>query len=534
MPGFLKELLGKMQAFWSRTSLSQRIFIGGLALAVTAAFFVMLALMNRDQYKVLYTNLDQQDAAKIVEKLKAQKEKFQIEDGGKTILVPEAKAYELRLKIAGEGGLTGQGVGFEIFDELKVGQTDFVQKINYQRALQGELQRTIAEFPEVEKARVHLVIPKKSLFIEEQAKPSASIVLKMKGDKKLEQEQVMAVVNLVTLSVEGLDKQAVTVADASGKRLYSPSGDKSMDGMTTSQLDYKRTLQGSLERRIEEMLFPVVGAGKVIAKVNADLDFSQRTTRKELYDPEKTVVRSEQRSEESTQGRANAESGVPEANFRGDGVQGALSQQQTSREARTTNFEINKEEHSIVGPMGEVTRLSVAVIVDGVYEKGEKGEPVFTARKEEDMKRLNQLVRNAVGFDSARGDQIEVTSISFGGPDKELEPSLTKTITEYGMRLGRPILNAILIFMFLLLVVRPVIMALIRPRVEGEAMEGLEGLPQGEERLALVEADEEELEAVEAVRKIEDIKAHAMQLSEQNMEQAVGVIRGWLKTQEGA
>ncbi len=525
--------LDKIKSFWARTNITQRIFIGGLSLTVSVAFFLMLFWLNRPDYKVLYSRMYPEDAAKVVNLLKAAKEQYQITDNGTTILVPDERVYDLRLKVAGEGGLVGQGIGFEIFDELKVGQTDFVQKINYQRALQGELVRTISEFPEVERARVHLVVPNKSLFIEEQREPSASIVLKIRDNKTMDAKQVDAIVNLVALAVEGLKKDRITVADTAGKLLYSPDDSSSLEGMSTTQLEFKMTMQQNLERRIEEMLYPLYGPGKVIAKVNADLDFSQRTIRKEEYDPEKTVVRSEQRSEQSTQGRANTESGVPEANFRGDGISGALSQQQSSQETRTTNYEINKVEQQIVAPVGTVDRLSIAVVVDGVYEKDKDGKTLFLPRKDEELERIQQLVRSAVGYKSDRGDQIEVSSISFGGPDVVEEPDLASTIMDYASRMGKPILNALLIFLFLLLVVRPVILALIRPRVEGEVVEGLEGLPAGQQRLALVEGEEDEAEAIDAIKKIEDIKAHAMQMSEQNLEQAVSILKLWMREPEG-
>lgn len=524
----------RIRDFWGKTNITQRVFIAGLSLAVIAAFLAMVFWLNRPNEAVLYTNLFPEDAARIVDTLKKDKIPYTLTNNGTTILVPEQKVYDLRLKVAGEGSMVGQGVGFEIFDQLKVGQTDFVQKINYQRALQGELARTISEFPQVESARVHLVIPSRSLFIEEQREPSASVVLKLVQGKKMENKEVQAVLNLVTMAVDGLEKSRVTITDAAGKILYSPSDDSTMEGMTTTQLEYKLTLQQTLERRIEEMLFPVIGPGRVIAKVNADLDFSQKTIQKEEFDPESAVVRSEQRSEETTQGRANTESGIPEANFRGDGIAGAVSQQQSTRETRTTNFEINKVAQQIVAPTGTVDRLSVAVIVDGTYEKNaETGEFVFTPRSDEEMGRIRALVQNAVGYDTARGDAIEVSTIAFGGPDLELKPSLAAIIMEYAMRFGKPLLSALLIFLFMLMVVRPVILALIRPRVEGEMVEGLEGLPEGQERLALMEGDEEEAEALDALRKIEDIKAHAAQLSEQNLDQAVAILKVWLKDPEG-
>lgn len=527
----LNKQVDRTKNFWANTNLTQRVFITGIAVASIVAFFVMIFVLNRPSYKVLLTRLQQEDAAKIVQMLKTSKEIYQLADNGTTILVPEDRVYDLRLKVAGEASLTGSGIGFEIFDEIKVGQTDFVQKINYQRALQGELQRTIIQFPEIERARVHLVIPSKSLFIEEQRAPSASIVLKMRDSKSLEPKQVESVVNLAAMAVEGLSKDRITVSDTSGKLLYNPADKSSMEGMSTTQLEQKLTMQQSIERRIEQMLFPVIGAGKVIAKVNVDLDFSKRTIHKEEYDPEKSVVRSEQRSEETTQGKANTESGVPEANFRGDGVAGALSQQQSSRETRTTNYEINKIEQDIVTSVGGVDRISVAVIVDGIYEQDAASKKfAFIPRKDEDLARIKQLVQSAVGFKSERGDQVEISCISFGNVDIDTQQSLAQIVMDYASRFSKPILNATLIFLFLLMVVRPVILALIRPRVEGgDVVESLEGLPEGQQRLALVESEEEELEALDGRHKIEDIKAEAVQMSEQNLDQAASVIKVWLR-----
>lgn len=533
MSPMLTDATDKARAFWSRISNSQRVFIVGLALVTVGIFFALILWINRPDYRVLYSNLAGEDANRVVKLLQANKVPYQFENNGGTILVPADKLYDLRIKVAGEGNLVGQGIGFEIFDDLKVGQTDFVQKINYQRALQGELTRTISEFPGVETARVHLVIPHRSLFIEEQQKPSASVVVKLREGKKMEAQDVQAIVNLVVMAVEGMDRSRVSVADTSGKILYYPTEDDSLQGLTSTQLEYKMRLQQNLERRIEELLYPVIGPGKVIAKVNADVDFSQRTIKRELYDPEKTVVRSEQRSEESTKGRANLSGGTPDANFRGDGIGGTASTQEGTRETRTTNFEINKEEQNIVANVGDLSRLSVAVIVDGTYEKAADGTYAFVPRKEEEMQRIRQLISSAVGFDRARGDSVEVSTISFGGPDLQQDSSLPQIFMDYALRLGKPLLNALLVFLFLLLVVRPVVLALIRPKVEGEMIEGLEGLPSGEERLALIEGDEE-VDALDALRKIEDIKAHAMQLAEQNMDQAAGIIRSWLKNAEGS
>lgn len=534
MPQAFTNILNKCRAFWSGISISQKIFIGGLSLTAVGIFFGLIFYLNRPDYRVLYSNLTLEDANRVVALLQNQKVAYKLDNNGTTVLVPEDAVYDLRLKVAGEGNLVGQGIGYEIFDAVRVGQTDFVQKINFQRALQGELTRTITEFPAVENARVHLVIPQKSLFIEEQMSPSASVVLKVADAKKMEPKDVQAIVNLLVMSIEGLDPQHISIADTNGKVLYFPEDENTIGGLTSSQLELKNTVQTNYERRIEEMLSRVLGPGKVIAKVNADLDFSQRTIRKEMFDPEVAVVRSEQRTEETTRGQSTLDATAPDPNLRGDGITGGLSDQQGARETRSTNYELNREEQNIIAPVGEMNRLTVSVIVDGMYEQNSAGELVFTPRSEEELARIRQLVANAVGFDSRRGDAIEVSSISFGSPDIEIEPRLGDVILDYAMRLGKPVLNALLVFLFLLLIVRPIVMALIRPKVKGDVIEGLEGLPQGTERLALIEADEE-VDAIDAMKKIDDIKAHAVQMAEQNMEQAVGILRGWLKmSTEGA
>ncbi|MEG1609658.1 MAG: flagellar basal-body MS-ring/collar protein FliF [Bilophila sp.] len=556
MPNFVTLATEKALGFWRQISLTQRIFVAGLALLVIGGFFGFIFWINQPNYKILYSNLGVEDANRVVKMLQAEKVAYRLEDDGKTVLVPAPKLYDLRIKVAGEAGLVGTGIGFEIFDEVKVGQTDFVQKINYQRALQGELSRTISEFPNVESARVHLVVPQRSLFIEEQQKPSASVVLKLKDlARKMDPKEVQGIVNMMVMAVEGLDKNRVSITDSMGKPLFFPDED-SIAGLSVTQREHKNRVEVGFERRIDELLSPVLGPGKVIAKVNADLDFSQRTIRKEIFDSENPVVRSEQRSEETNRGRANLESGSPDPNFRGDGLNGALSTQEGSRETRTTNYEINKEEHSIIGQVGEVSRLSVAVVVDGIYEKNAEGVFAFVPRPKEELDRIRLLVSNAVGFDRARGDTVEVLCIPFGETELPQEPNVAELVAQYAERLGKPLINALLAFLFLMLVVRPVILALIRPKVEaGEVIEGLEGLPSAEEQLALYEAQEEAARvaveeanraAAEAdqldeeedefgmLQRLEDIKAHALQLAEHNMEQSITVLRGWMKNESKA
>lgn len=545
MPAFIQQFVNALAAIWAKMSPLQRIASVGGAVGLLAAVIGMSIWLSRPEYKVLYSNLGPEDASVVIKTLQGDKVAYRITDNGATIMVPQEVVYDQRIKIAGEGGLVGQGIGFEIFDKVKVGQTDFVQKINYSRALQGELARTISQFPSVESARVHLVIPRRSLFVEERQSPSASVVLKLtRANVKIDQKEINAILNMMLMSVEGLDRAHVSITDTSGKVLYQPEED-SLAGITTTQMEYRQTVQRNLERRIEEMLQPLFGSGRVIAKVNADMDFSQKTIRRELFDPEKTAVRSEYRQEESQQGRANLEAGAPDVNFRGDGITGSVSDQTGTRESRTTNYEINKEEQQIVSNVGELRRLTVAVLIDGTYVKTD-GTWTFMPRKSEELERVRQLVHNAVGLDTARGDALEVSSAPFTDSEPPKDPNFADMLADYAERLGKPLLNALLAFLFLMLIVRPVVLALIRPKVEaGEMVEGLEGLPAAEEQLALYEALEEAARTEDEsalgsgddeddmmFKDIEALKAHIFSLSDNHMEQVVSLVRGWMKRDE--
>ena len=540
MPPFLKQTFEKLIQYWSNRTNTQRVLLAGLALSTAAAFLVMIYFLNQPDMRVLYTRLAPEDAARVVELLKASKTPYELRDNGSTVLVPAEAVYEQRLKVAGEGVMHGQGVGFEIFDQLKVGQTDFVQRINYTRALQGELARTISEFPQVDKARVHLVLPQKSLFIEEQKQASASVVLTLKRGQKLDAKQLQGIVNLVSMSVEGLTPEHVTITDTTGQALYQPRADGGMAGMSTTQFEFKNTFESNLENRLEQLLTPIVGPGRALVKANVDLDFSQRTIRKELYDPNVSVVRSEQKNEESTSGTAAVDASgvtttprgggaaVPNTNFRGEGYSGTESPQKSNRATSPPNYEINKEEQNVVTPVGDLKRQSIAVIVDGTYEKVEgKNTYTFVPRKPEELERIKQVVARAAGLDPSRGDEVQVSSFEFGAPDGSGEPSLMQTMLEYAQRLGKPFLNGLLLFLFLILVV----LALIRPRVTEEEIETLERVPEGEARLALAEASEEGGEApmLESAKQFELAKNLALQLFEENMEQSMTVLKSWLK-----
>ena len=548
----VQNLVDRSRNLYTSMKLWQRIAVAGSVVLVLALIIGLSVYASRPEYKVLYSNLGPEDASRVIKALQTDKIQYQLADNGATIMVPKEVVYDQRIKIAGEGGLVGQGIGFEIFDKVKVGQTDFVQKINYTRALQGELARTISEFPGIESARVHLVIPQRSLFVEDRQSPSASVVLNLSSaGSRPDAKEIQAILNMILMSVEGLDKQHVSISDNTGKVLYKPDEDD-VTGTNVTQMEHRMQLQRTSERRIEELLQPLFGPGRVIAKVNVEMDYSQKTIRREIFDPEKVAVRSEQRSEESQQGRANLEAGAPDANFRGDGITGSVSDQNGSRETRTTNYEINKEEQHIVSNVGDLKRLTVAVIIDGTYNKVD-GAWQFVPRNEDEIKQVRQLVSNAVGLDVNRGDSLEVSSAPFTDSEPPIDPNAAEVLIDYAERLGKPLLNALLAFIFLMLIVRPVVLALIRPKVEaGEMVEGLEGLPAAEEQLALYEAleeaatkpeSDENLELGEGreddlgelyFKDIESLKAHIFTLSDNHMEQVVLLLRGWMKQDETA
>ncbi len=538
------KLIGeKLKDVWGNFSLTQRMIISGVAVLTIVGFIFLTVWANKPTYQMLYANLSHEDASRVVQSLQKDNVPYELANNGTSIMVPQEQVYDLRIKIAGEGNLVGQGIGFEIFDETKVGQTDFVQKINYMRALQGELARTISAYPNVETARVHLVMPQRSLFVEEQQQPSASVVLKLKENaRKPDGKEIQSIVNMMLMSVQGLNKAHLSITDSRGAVLFRPETD-TLAGVSSTQMEHKLRVQRDLERRIEEMLIPVFGPGRVVTKVNADMDFSQKTIRREIFDPEQSAVRSEQRSEETQKGQANLEAGSPDVNFRGDGITGSVSTQDGSRETRTTNYEVNKEEHNIIANVGDVQRLTVSVILDGTYQKVDDVW-TYVPRTEEEIKRVESLVANAVGLDTKRGDALEVSSVPFNDSEPPAEPNMASVIVDYADRLGQPLLNALLAFLFLMLVVRPVVLALIRPKVEaGEMVEGLEGLPSAEEQLALYEALEEAARAEELgagndedelmiFKDVESLRVHIFNLSEQHMDQVIVIMRGWIRDDE--
>lgn len=458
---------------FSQFTINQR-FIILLALAGSVAGLVAVTLWTQQpDMQVLFANLAVDDASGIIDKLKDAKVPYETTNGGTTILVPNAQVHDLRLEMAGQGLPHGGGVGYEIFDRTTMGMSDFVQKLNYRRALQGELARTITQMPEVERARVHLAIPERRLFATEQDRARASVVVSLRASQTLTKAQIQGVVHLVSSSVEGLQARDVTVVDGHGNLLSNTSTDESA-GLSGTQMEYQRTLEKDIETRIQTMLERIVGVNKAVVRVSSVLDFRKIETTEERYDPNGQVVRSEQRGQERSSGVNGTSGGVPgvESNVPGgteaEGGQTSSNNNQTKNE--TVNYEISRTVSRIVEPTGTIKKLSVAVLVDGTYEGGKAGEAPsdqpkkYVARSEEEMKRIEDIVKKAMGYSTERQDQVEVVSIQFGlgteepvGTAVEAAPDTTKAWMPY----VRYAVGGVLFFLILFMVVKPLMTMLV-------------------------------------------------------------------------
>ena len=395
----------------------QRFGIGRLAavLGIGAGLVAVMAaiFMNLGQPKaLLYSNLDLKEAGSITQALEQAGVKYEVKGDGSTILVPRDEVASTRLMLSGKGLPTAGSVGYEIFDEANaLGQTDFVQQLNRQRALEGELARTIGALDGVTSARVHLVLPKRQLFEEEAELPSASVSIGV-GGREPTPDQVRAMQNLVAGAVPNMKPDRVTVVDQHAKTL---SGGET--GMAAASDSRKSEVETRIAKQVKTLVEGLVGAGKARVNVSADLDLARVTLQEEKYDPDGQVIRSESTTEANSREKSEVGSGQASvaANIPGGADPNADANTNTSGQTdSTTNYEISKSIRTEVIEPGTVKRLSVAVAVDGATAPGKDGKPgPYTARTAEEMQRIEQLVRASVGFNQERGDQITVVNVKF-------------------------------------------------------------------------------------------------------------------------
>jgi flagellar M-ring protein FliF len=407
------------------------VLIGGTITALT----LLIMWAGKPEFQLLYSNLSPEDAGAIVTSLRERKIPYEISSSGNSILVPIEKVYELRLELASQGLPQGSGVGFEIFDDTKLGMTDFVQNVNYQRACQGELARTINGLTEVESSRVHIVMPTKSVFVEDEKPATASVVLKIRPGRELNEEQVQGIVHLVSSAVSGLAPKNVTVVDNYGKMLAGKTK-KSTPGMLSSdQMEFQHKVETIYEERVQSMLDGFLGKGKAIVRVSCDVNFRREEKTSEKYDPDTKVVRSEQLSQENTSGEALIPKGIPGTSSNLNNNAGSSINKNGNggytKQNRTVNYEISKTTSHTIEPVGDINRISVAVIVDGIYKKlggtkskSKNDEYEYAPRSKEELSQLESIIKTAVNFNQDRGDEIHVANMPFQRPkmdNKQLE-----------------------------------------------------------------------------------------------------------------
>lgn len=402
----------------SFSQLISRIGLPRLAAMATVAilmmgFFAFLILRAQTpNLAPLYTGLSLEDSSAILSELQTQNVPYELRGDGDTILVPRDQITTLRMSLAGSGLPQRGQVGYEIFDQQStLGATSFVQNINNVRALEGELARTITSLNRIKSARVHLVLPERALFQRERKDPSASIVLSVRGE--LSSGEIQAIQHLVASAVEGLKPSLVSIVDDQGNLLASGTGDE-QDALVGQGAERTLSFENMLRTRVEDMLANVVGAGRARVEVSAEIDFNRSTTTQETFDPDGQVVRSSQtRESQNVSGATNGQVTVANELPGASGAGGTGTTDQGNSTEEVTNYEISKTTQTAVTEAGAVKRLSVAVVVDGVYADDGSGNLTYTPRTADEVAQILTLVRSAVGYSETRGDTVEVVNMQF-------------------------------------------------------------------------------------------------------------------------
>jgi flagellar M-ring protein FliF len=410
----------RLGGIWANLTPGQRMMVVGTVVAIVVVVIVGGVIASRAGYATLYSGLGPEEAGLIVQELDNKKIPYRITGGGSSIQVPSSQVYSARISLASEGFPRSGSVGFEIFDGNLFGMTDFLQKVNYRRALEGELAKTISQMQEVDGVRVHIVIPERPLFKEDEQPATASVVLKANPARNLTQSQIEGIAYLVASSVEGLEPSRVTILDSRGTLMSKgfPEG----EAEPGNQLELVQSVEKYLENKAQSLLNEVLGPNRSVVRVSAVLNFRRIESSTERYDPETSVVRSEERIE-TTEGESGDRS-----------------------ETSVTNYEMGRTVESIANEVGNIEKLSVAVMVDGKYEQStdQYGETTktFVPRTENELRTLAGIVRSAVGVDETRGDYFEIAAIAFDrtyleeqekGMDKFMKMQFYMSIVKKGL-----------------------------------------------------------------------------------------------------
>ncbi len=440
--------------------------MAGVSLALIA-FFIFLSLrIASPTMEPLYSNLSMEDSGTIAQELDKRAVKYELRANGTQILVPAEEVLKLRVGLAQQNiPSNGSIVGYEIFDRSEaLGSSNFVMNVNMLRALEGELARTIGSFQKVEQARVHLVTPKRELFTRDKQDPTASVVLKLRGGT-LTKSETDAITHLVATAVPGLKPTKITIVDNQGHMLARGGDDENSAELAASNADeYRVSYETRMRKTIEDLLGQSVGSGKVKAQISAEIDFDRVVRNSETFDPEGQVARSVQSNneKESSNDNQNAQSvsagnNLPASQGQG-GAGGNASQRTVEKGDETTNYEISKTTENHVKETGTVKKMSVAVLVDGVYSLDASGNQVYAPRSEAELKQLTSLVKSAIGFDEKRGDSVEVVNMRF---TQEVETIPTERAFDWMKTDLKNIIQTLVLggvaMLVILLIIRPLI-----------------------------------------------------------------------------
>jgi len=546
MAATFPEFLSQVKSIFGALSPAKRVALLLIAGGTALGFYFLMTWAGKPDFTYLARNLSPEDAGAVLAKLKEKKIEYQIDDNGGSILVPSVHVHELRMDLAAQGLPRGGGVGFEIFDTTKLGMTEFVQNINYQRALQGELSRTINSFDKVLDSRVHIVMPSKSLFAEQEEPASASVVLKLSYGSWLRKGEIEGIVNLVSSSVSGLHPENVAVMDNTGK-IFTAREKTIAESISSNQLEFQEKVEKNLENRVKTMLDSALGAGQSVVRISCDIDFKKEEKTEEIYFPETQIARSEQVSSVVSFDPDIPPSGIPgvgaNINPAETATTGTKENIKVEKKDTIVNYEIGKTISHIIEPLGTIKRLSVAVIVDGTYEavkpalkaeiaetaktvkkNGEKAEEKendakeesavqreYLPRTEDEMKKLEAIVKSAINFNQERGDRFDIINIPFQTSKmfeaEEVPEGIVDKIMEFKPFFKHIITMAILLFAFLF-IVRPLLkwltsdslgeIQLVRQlpnavaELESEYAHGIKSLPPKSNALNAIAANKEE------------------------------------------
>ncbi|MFY9976414.1 MAG: flagellar basal-body MS-ring/collar protein FliF [Chromatiaceae bacterium] len=457
-----------------------------VGIAVSVALGIAVVFWSREPiYRPLYTNLSPQDASEIVAALQERGVDYRIDERGGSILVPADTMHATRIALASTGLPKGSGVGFELLDrQAPFGESEFMESARYQRVLEGELGRTIGSLADVQGVRVHLALPKRSVFLREREKPSASVLVNLYPGRTLEPAQVQAIMHLVSSSVPNLERGRVTVIDQGGRLLSPEEGSSGLEG-SMAQLAFVRRTESAYARRVEEILAAIVGPDRVRAQVTADLDFTMVEATEERFGPEQQVLRSEQVAEQRSRG-STLQGGIPGAlsnqppaggSLEPEGGAAAPQGNESSSRNATRNFEVDRTVRHVRSPTGVLRRLSVAVVIDDAAPPDEEGKPQPKPLSQGQIDDLTVLVKRAVGFNEERGDSVHVVSASFwNGTDGLAAAEAQPWGQAWQWSLVKQGVGALVLLLL--------VFAVLRPLMRGATQVGRQGQEQGPPALA--------------------------------------------------